>query len=84
MHPKDFEAYWKLNHVELAQLLGDYSVNGVQNWFRTDPAPVPDAVIRLLGDIHIRWSQWKLQREIIPANDRELFEMAIARQEAED
>jgi hypothetical protein len=74
MHPKDFEDYWDMSHVELAQLLGDYTVDGVQNWFRkTDPKQVPDNVLRKLTDVHLRWSNWEQQEELLPPNDPELY-----------
>lgn len=78
MEPQAFEEYWNLKHGEVAALLGGYTEEGVSNWFRAKPTPVPESVkARLLG-LHVQFLKWENDL-LLPPNEREAFEIAMLR-----
>jgi hypothetical protein len=80
MHPKEFKEHWRLTYPELADLIGGYTVDGVQHWFRKEnPVSPPQSLLNHLDNLHALFLAWDAQDNIMPPQQREIYEIARAR-----
>lgn len=77
MHPKEFAEYWQLRPSEMADLLKRH-VTTISRWMQ-DRENVSEDTRRELDMIHLRWQEWELQHDSLPATHYDLYEIAHLR-----